>query len=307
MVEKQYGFSDFSGLQNMLGFPQGGLTMFMTQASTSFFEGVQATPSYGHYMNKGTNVNVSRFNLGKAIVDDNVDAEEVMITGVCQTDDYIVYENVDPSKVTREPYTQCMQFMLDPYLVYLDCHIMGYSVLELFWRELVPNLYMGGYHELSDPNTKGWLSVEQMNAWIELLIRERPQGVRWTVAKSRTTSLHPCSNQFILQTNPHLIGTLDGSTRPYPSWKEVVWVYMPINAGGDHWVTGAVNLLNSRFYVFDSLHSEVRRSTLNEHIRNWTNVVNVILHSHVCFQGTRRQSYNFQVIYNDGLSCPVPQ
>ncbi|GKF98008.1 hypothetical protein Tco_0293829, partial [Tanacetum coccineum] len=35
--------------------------------------------------NKGTNVNVSPFNLGKAIVDDNVDAEEVMITGVCQT------------------------------------------------------------------------------------------------------------------------------------------------------------------------------------------------------------------------------
>ncbi|GJX91579.1 hypothetical protein Tco_0344905 [Tanacetum coccineum] len=50
MVEKHYGFSDFSGLQNLPGFPQGGLTMFMTQASTSFFEGVQATPSYGHHM-----------------------------------------------------------------------------------------------------------------------------------------------------------------------------------------------------------------------------------------------------------------
>nr|GEX34086.1 transposase, MuDR, MULE transposase domain protein [Tanacetum cinerariifolium] len=33
-------------------------------------------------------------------------------------------------------------------------------------------------------------------------------------------------------------------------------VYMLINAEGDHWVTGAVNLLNFRFYVFDSLHSE---------------------------------------------------
>ncbi|GJY17915.1 phospholipase-like protein [Tanacetum coccineum] len=231
--------------------------------------------------NKGTNANVSPFNLGNAIFDDSVHAEEVMITGVCQTDNYIVYKNVDPSKliVKRERYTLCMQFLLNPYPVYLVCHIMGYSVPELFWRELVPNLYMGGYHELGESNTEGWLSMDQMNAWIELLIRERPQGARWIVAKLGTASLHPHSNQFIIQMDPHLIGTLDGSTCPYPSWNEVDWVYMPINARGDHWVTGAVNLLNSRFYVFDSLHSEVRR----------------------------RQPYNFQVIYNDGLGCPIPQ
>ncbi|GJX49458.1 phospholipase-like protein [Tanacetum coccineum] len=34
-------------------------------------------------------------------------------------------------------------------------------------------------------------------------------------------------------------------------------VYMPINAGGDYWVTGVINLPTSRFYMFDSLHSEV--------------------------------------------------
>ncbi|GKE43259.1 hypothetical protein Tco_1470543, partial [Tanacetum coccineum] len=202
MVEKHYGFSDFSGLQNTPGFQQGGPTMCTTQASTSFFEGVQATPSYGHHMstsnwktpmpshldtpnwqtpmpqprnspctrlppttvlpkkqgdksrNKETNANLSPFNLRNAIIDDNVDAEEVMITGVCQTNDYIVYESVDPSKVTKEPYTPCIQFMLDPYHVYLDSHIMCYSAPELFWRELVPNLYIGGYHELADPNTE---------------------------------------------------------------------------------------------------------------------------------------------------------
>ncbi|GJW69764.1 phospholipase-like protein [Tanacetum coccineum] len=222
--------------------------------------------------NKGTNPDVAPFNLKNAIIDDNVVVEEVMITGACQTDDYIVYENVDPSK-----------------------------------RELVPNLYIGGYHELGDPNTEGWFSVDQMNAWIELLIRERPHDARWRVEKSRATSLHPRSNQFIIQTDPHIIRTLDGSTSPYPSWNDVDWVYMPINAGGDHWVTGAVNLSNFRFYVFDSLHSEVRRSTLYEHIRNWTNVVNVIFQSRGCFQGTGRQPYNFQVIYNDGLGCPVRQ
>ncbi|GJU83984.1 phospholipase-like protein [Tanacetum coccineum] len=297
IVGQHYGLSDFIGFQNTQGYPQGGPSMFPMQASTSFFEGAQATLSYGHNMstpnwqtpmpshtgipnwqtpmsshratsnlqtpmpshprdvslvnqnllnreikearpsmyrrspymdlppttvlpkqrgaksmNKRRNANVSLFNLGNTFVDDNVGADDVLIIDV-----------------TKEPYTPCMQFMLDPYPAYLDCHIMGYSVPELFWLELVPNLYIGGYHELADPNTEGWLS--QMNAWIELLIKERPQ------------------------------------------------VYMPINAGGDHWVTGAVNLLNSRFYVFDSLHSEVRR----------------------------RQPYNFQVIYNDGLGCPIPQ
>ncbi|GKB19886.1 hypothetical protein Tco_0853809 [Tanacetum coccineum] len=34
-------------------------------------------------------------------------------------------------------------------------------------------------------------------------------------------------------------------------------VYMPINAGWDYWVTGVINLPTSRFYMFDSLHSEV--------------------------------------------------
>ncbi|GKB91229.1 hypothetical protein Tco_0963501 [Tanacetum coccineum] len=59
----------------------------------------------------------------------------------------------------------------------------------------------------------------------------RPHDARWTVAKSRTTSLHRGSNIFLLQTDRHLRGTLDGSTRPYPSWDVVDWVFMPIHAG----------------------------------------------------------------------------
>ncbi|GKD36662.1 phospholipase-like protein [Tanacetum coccineum] len=152
IIGQHYGLSDLRGFQNT----QGGPT-FSTQASTSFFEGAQATPSYDHHTssrypyshpatpnwNKGRNANVAPFKLGNAFVDDNEVDGEVIITGVRDTDDYIVYENVDPSKM-----------------------------------------------------------------------------------------------------------------------------YMPINAGGDHWVTGAINLPNSRFYVFDSLHSEVRMSTLYDHIRN---------------------------------------
>ncbi|GKD53773.1 phospholipase-like protein, partial [Tanacetum coccineum] len=304
IVGQHYGLSDLSGFQNTQGFPRGGPT-FPTQASTSFFEGTYATPSYDHHTssrypyshlatpnwqtpmpqpgnvpwssqhasahnrdvglvnpnlmnrermearpsmyvqspytvlppttvlpkrqgdksrNKGRNATVAPFNLGNAFVDDNEVDDEVLITSVRDTDDYIMYENVDPSKVRRE--------------------------------QLVLNLYMGGYHVVDDPNTEGWLSGDQMNAWIELLIRDRPQGAKFTVAKSGTSSFHLRSKMFIIQTDPHIIGTLDGSTCLCPSWDEVDWVYMPINAGGDHWVTGAINLPNSRFYVFDSLHSE---------------------------------------------------
>ncbi|GJR14402.1 phospholipase-like protein [Tanacetum coccineum] len=206
----------------MEGFPQGGPSMFLTQASTSFFEGAQATPSYGHNMsvpnsqtpmpshpvnpnllnremretrpsmnrrspykdlppttglpkkwgdksmNKGRNANVSPFNFWNAFVDENVGADDVLITSARQIDNYIVYENMDPSKV-----------------------------------------------------------------------------------------------------------------------------YMPINAGGDHWVTGAVNLPDSIFYVFDSMHSKVRRSMLIQQIRAWTTVVNVILQTRGCFHGTGRQPYHF--------------
>ncbi|GKA44671.1 phospholipase-like protein [Tanacetum coccineum] len=63
-------------------------------------------------------------------------------------------------------------------------------------------------------------------------------------------------------------------------------VYMPINAGGNHWVMGAVNLLNSLFYVFDSMHSEGTRLMLTQQIRDWTPVVNGILQSRGCFNGT---------------------
>ncbi|GKE18534.1 hypothetical protein Tco_1426111 [Tanacetum coccineum] len=95
-------------------------------------------------------------------------------------------------------------------------------------------------YENVDPN-------KQMNAWIEILIRSRPQDVDWTVSKSGTACVHPKNNQFIIQTDPHIIGMLDGSTRPYPSWKNVNWVYMPINVGGNHRVTSTVNLPHSIF------------------------------------------------------------
>nr|GEW17513.1 zinc finger, CCHC-type, retrotransposon Gag domain protein [Tanacetum cinerariifolium] len=162
------------------------------KSGSSFFKGAQSSPSYGHNMstpnwqipmplhratpnlqtpmpshprdvglvnpgdksmNKRRNANILPFNLGNAFVDDNVGADDVLITNVRQTDNYLMYENVDTNKVRRKDYTECMQFLLHPYPLYLDYHIMGYSVPELFWRELVPHLYMAGYHRLEDANT----------------------------------------------------------------------------------------------------------------------------------------------------------
>nr|GEV22314.1 phospholipase-like protein [Tanacetum cinerariifolium] len=70
---------------------------------------------------------------------------------------------------------------------------------------------------VDNPYQEGWLSEDQMNAWIELLIRSKPQNANWTVSKSGTSCVHLGNNRFMIQTDPHIIGTLDGSTHPYPS------------------------------------------------------------------------------------------
>nr|GEX78731.1 phospholipase-like protein [Tanacetum cinerariifolium] len=95
-----------------------------------------------------------------------------------------------------------------------------------------------------------------MDSWIQILIRERTENANWTLAKSGTVCLHQENNRFMILTDPHNIGTLDGSVRPFPSWNDVTWVYMPINAWGVHWVTGAINLADSIVYVFNSIESE---------------------------------------------------
>ncbi|GJW26681.1 putative ribonuclease H-like domain-containing protein [Tanacetum coccineum] len=131
--------------------------------------------------NKVKNANVSPLNLGNTFADDNVGGDDVMFLGVQYTGKYLVYENVDPSKVMREDYIDCMEFLLNLYDVYLDCHMMGYLVPDYFWRQLVPHLCMAGSHSLERPNQEGWLSGD---------------------------------------------------------------VYMPINAGGNHWVTSAAGHRN---------------------------------------------------------------
>ncbi|GKB85730.1 phospholipase-like protein, partial [Tanacetum coccineum] len=173
--------------------------------------------------NKVQNANLSSLNLENAFADDNVRGDDVMFLGEHDTGNCLVYENVDPSKVRREDYIECMEFLLNPYDVYLDCHMIGYMVPDYFWRQLVPHLCMSGSHSLERANQEGWLSDD---------------------------------------------------------------VYMPINAGGNHWVTGAINLPAYLFYVFDSFHSEGTRLMLEQQVRDWTPVINGILQSRGCFNGT---------------------
>ncbi|GJX04284.1 retrotransposon protein, putative, ty1-copia subclass, partial [Tanacetum coccineum] len=61
--------------------------------------------------NKVKNANVSPLNLGNAFADDNVGGDDVMFLGEQYTGNYLLYENVDPSKVMREDYIDCVEYL----------------------------------------------------------------------------------------------------------------------------------------------------------------------------------------------------
>nr|GEY03315.1 hypothetical protein [Tanacetum cinerariifolium] len=153
------------------------------------------------------------------------------------------------------------------------------------------NLKMPNQRERSWP--EGWLSSAHMDSWVQILIREKTENANWTLAKSGTVCLHPENNRFMILTDPHNIETLGGSVRPFLSWNDVTWVYMPINAEGVHWVTRAINLTDSIFYVFESMESESRMLMLEQQVNNWTPVINSILETRGYFYVNGRRPHNF--------------
>ncbi|GKD33604.1 phospholipase-like protein [Tanacetum coccineum] len=202
-----------------------------------------------------------------------VGGDDIVITGVHDTGIYFTYENVDPYKliVTREEYNDFTEFILDPYDVYLDCHMMGYLVPNFFWRQLVPHLCMPRSHSVDNPYQEGWLSRDQMNAWIEILIRSRPQNADWPVSKSGTSCVY--ANKCW--------------------WKSL----------GD----GCSKLPHFVFYVFDSMESGRTRLLLEHQIKAWTPVINDILQMRGYFHGSEREPRNFILSYNKGWGFSVPQ
>ncbi|GJW74108.1 hypothetical protein Tco_0133478 [Tanacetum coccineum] len=165
--------------------------------------------------------NLSPLNLRNAFDDENEGGADAIFFGGQFTGNYLVCENVDPEKVKREDYVNYTEFLNDPDQIYLDCYMKGYSVPVTFWQQLVPHLCM---LDIDSRNPVGRLSGEHLNSWMELLIRFRRNNAPWTVAYTNTISVHPENQHFLIETDQHTIGTLDGSTRPYPAGSVVNWI-----------------------------------------------------------------------------------
>ncbi|GJU56716.1 hypothetical protein Tco_1234482 [Tanacetum coccineum] len=63
--------------------------------------------------NKARNGKAPAFDLGNADLDDNVGVNEVLIMATRATVNYICYKNMDPNKVRREIYEECMNFLFN--------------------------------------------------------------------------------------------------------------------------------------------------------------------------------------------------
>ncbi|GKA32927.1 probable inactive purple acid phosphatase 29 [Tanacetum coccineum] len=323
IVGQHYGFSDFSQFQSN----QGGMSSFKqpnfqtpmrSQPGSSDWQRQMPEQSANHYWqpssqpgsyysfgqvpshmrrpNLQTNIETQHDVADTVDQGDNEAENNVTFLGSHFTGNILFYENVDPAKVRRLHYEDIMQFLNNPYQIYLDCYMKGYIVPVSFWQELAPLLCRPDMQRLPYDTPNGWLAGEHMNSWVELMIRRRPLNANWTVAYTSTISVHPENNQFIIMNDPHVIGTLDGSTRPYPSWNNVDWVFLPIHVVGNHWATGVIHLASSHFYVFDSMYSRGNYDVISKLIECWTPVLNRILEDRGCFNGTRYDQYYFDII-----------
>ncbi|GKC84604.1 phospholipase-like protein [Tanacetum coccineum] len=131
---------------------------------------------------------------------------------------------------------------------------------------------------------------------------------RFTVSKSGTASQHFRSQQFIIEMDEHIKGTLNGLTRPYPSWDDVdcVSIY------ADECRRESLGHDGNKFtlfpnFILDSLHREYRIPSLYHQLTEWTKRLNVILAYKGHFARTHQQPYNFQYFYNQGLPFRPPQ
>ncbi|GJX42704.1 phospholipase-like protein [Tanacetum coccineum] len=260
IVDQHYGISDLSGFQSI----QGGPSSFQTPTNHTFFNmGTPSQPSSSNWQSQMLAYTPTP-NWKPPIPSHPGDA------GLCDMNKLERPRREQrPSVYIESPYTPLPPTTELPKKrvgkTKKNCKNDNLSPLNLrnaFAYDNVggDDVVITGVHDTGiyftyenvDPN-------KRMNAWIEILIRSRPQNADRTVSKSGTSCVHLENNRFMIETDPHIIGTLDGLTRPYPPWKYVNWVYMPINVGGNHWVTGAVNIPHSVFYVFDSMESERTR------------------------------------------------
>nr|GEV56516.1 hypothetical protein [Tanacetum cinerariifolium] len=77
--------------------------------------------------------------------------------------------------------------------VYISLHNVDHTK---FWRELVPYLCKGAISTGSNLDYIGWLSDDQINCGVELMIRARPHGAQYTMAKTGTSSMLKMSGRI---------------------------------------------------------------------------------------------------------------
>nr|GEU36634.1 hypothetical protein [Tanacetum cinerariifolium] len=251
IVDQHYGINDLSGFQSYKGVPSA----FHTLAnSSSFFN--MATPSNWQtpipsYLGTPNSQPLSRRILQMMKKCD--DMYEKMSR-------FMEDMSVGPVPLEKEPIIVDQHYGINDLSGFQSYQGVPSAFHTLANSSSFFNMATSSNWQTPIPSYLGTPNSQPLSRriLIQILIRERAENDNCTLSKSSTICLHPENNRFMVLTDLHIIGTLDGTMRPYPSWKDVNWVYMPINVGGVHWVTGVINLVDSIFYVFDSMESESR-------------------------------------------------
>ncbi|GKB78600.1 phospholipase-like protein [Tanacetum coccineum] len=303
-VREHYGLTDFSVFQNTQGLPQGGPKMFTTQASSSFFDVPQMTPTYPTMFEQSMPSRYPTSYPGTLHIATPMGQQG--FAPWSSTNQAGPSQNRDVGGVNRSPFTSLPETTVAPKK-------LANNIRNTTRKAKVSpfNLRKAGIDLNPHVEELMFMGSRATDEYIPFYNvdpnKNRPPGARYIVAKTWTASMLPRSHKFVIKTYLHLMGMLDGSSRPYPSWDDVDIVYMLINSGGNEWVTGIINLPRSRIHVIDSLHSLDRIPSLYDQISKWTSVLNVLLEKDGHFKRTGRLPYNFELVYNQGLDFVIPQ
>nr|GEY83404.1 phospholipase-like protein [Tanacetum cinerariifolium] len=185
------------------GFPQGGPSSFPTQPSPSYFEGAQATPSYVHNMATSN------------------------------------WKTPMPSHPgTSNWRSQMPSHSATPNWQTLSRRILMMLAYQPERKEVRPSMYRRTPYMDLPPTT---VLPKKRGGDDVMIMGERETGNYFVYENVDLSYLVP--DYFWRQLVPHLyMDGIHSLERP----NQEGWLfgdgYMPINAGGNHWVTGAVNL-----------------------------------------------------------------
>ncbi|GKA31823.1 hypothetical protein Tco_0718190 [Tanacetum coccineum] len=255
-VREHYGLTDFSGFQNSQGFQQVVPKMFTTQASDSFYDVGQTTPiysatfeqpmpsryptSYPGTLHIATPIAQQGFALWSST---SYQAGPSHVGGVNPLTPFTCLPDttVAPKKRANNIRNTTRNAIVSPFnlgkagidlnsqveeLMYLGSRATDdyISLHNVDHTKVVRYKYVDCMRFLESPESV------YLDCFIKrFVVKMMPAGARYTVAKTGTSSMLEISGNFLIEIDFHLMGMLDGSSSPYPSWDEVDIVYMPIN------------------------------------------------------------------------------